>query len=416
MKAIRRYSTYFWTFGSRVAVIGLTAIFGILSARLLGPADKGVYTVVTLVPAIISTVAMLAGPQVVIIDVSKNGGVGPRIHKLLHWSLVIGSIGACLSVLAQMLSSSGKISPITLLASAASFIGPALIAPEFFAALLQARREFRALALFRIFQIFLPGILMVSGVALADLGGAILGYMLGTGIVAALTWVLWGKSSKIRKSALGGTDAVPWKYVLTTNITLVVLFMSYRIDVIILNAISTSKEVGFYSAAVALAELVLIASMTAAVVRAPAYAADRSRSIGSDTWLVLGLSALASVTIAAISPALVPLLFGAEYQESVISVWGLLPGICLLSVYRYISNAEIIRGHKFGVLSSCLVAIGVDVVILVLIGRDMGALGASIAASLGYASGLAYLLGHRNIRAHATMRTIRTRKSLVSRD
>ncbi|APX02894.1 hypothetical protein BWQ92_15305 [Arthrobacter sp. QXT-31] len=417
MTVVRRYSTYFWTFGSRVGVIGLTAIFGILSARLLGPTDKGIYTVATLIPAIISTIAMLAGPQVVVMDVSKNGAVGPRIHKLLRWSLMTASIGASICFLVQLASTSGELSPINLLAGIASFIGPALIIPEFFAALLQARRAFRALALFRIFQIFLPGFLMIVGLTFFQLGGALLGYVTGTTIVAAYTCALWAKSSKIRKSALGGRDAVPWNFVLTTNITLIVLFMSYRLDVIILNAISTSKEVGLYSAAVALAELVLVASMTAAVVRAPAYAVDHSRSIGTDTWIVLGLSALASVTIAAISPTLVPLLFGTDYKESVFAVWGLLPGICVLSVYRYISNAEIIRGHKFGVLYSCLIAIGVDIAVLIFIGADMGALGASLAASLGYASGLVYLLGHRSIRARAsTPRSARKGKLLMSRD
>lgn len=396
----KRLSTYLWTFGSRVLVIGLTAIFGVLSARVLGPVDKGTYTVSILIPSLISTVAMLAGPQLVVMDVSKYGRLVYRLHKLLNWSSAVAvAVGLAYFVM-QVTSSSNAFSFITLLLSGTAFIGIALIVSEFLAALLQARKQFKALALLRVLQIFVPGLMMIVGAIYLGLEGATLGYVFGVLIVGITSWFLWDRAFEVQQTRRDRADKIPWGYVLTTNLTLVVLFLSYRADVLLLNAISNSMEVGIYSAAVALAELVLVASMSMSTVRAPIYARNPSRSLSSDTWQVFGLSLVGSAMIAILSPILIPLLFGVEYLESINATWALLPGITLLAVYRYISNAEIIRGHKFGVLYSCLVSIAVDVGVLCLIGGNMGATGASLAATLAYASGLAYLLIHRGVRVN----------------
>lgn len=407
----KRFSTYLWTFGSRILVIGLTAAFGILSARLLGPADKGTYTVAILIPSVVSTIAMLAGPQLIVMDVSKSRIPGVRLHKLLNWSAMLAVTAACISLAIQLATSSEPPTFSDFLTSGAVFIAVALVVSEFYGALLQAWQQFKALALFRIMQVLLPGVSMMGGLIILGLEGAILCYSFGILIMGLFSWCMWDRSFEHQEALSKGPHKIPWVYVVTTNTTLLFLFLSYRVDILILNAISTTREVGIYSAAVALAELVLVASMSIAVVRAPVYAGDRSRSLKNDTWKVFGLSSLAAVGISIISPIAIPLLFGVEYLDSVEAIWLLLPGICLLAVYRYISNAEIVRGHKFGVLISCLLSVIVDVGILILLGQEMGARGASLAASFAYACGLAYLLTHRRLRKPSGMDPIAMKQS-----
>lgn len=386
--------SYAWTFGSRVCVIGLTALFGILSARLLGPTDKGTYTVAALMPAALSTFAMLAGPQIVVADFS-NGVRGRRLKTLLSWSLSVALAGGIISTALQLASSS-HLALTTLAASGLALLAPALVIPEYLAAGLQADSKFGQLSLLRIVQVTVPGLPMLLGVAVAGLLGAVIGFGIGTLLVGIAAYVLWHK--RYVPSLLIGDAKVPWKFAITTNLTLVLLFLSYRVDVLILEAVAPSESVGIYTASVALAELVLVVSMSAAVVRAPVYARRKLQPLTRDTWLVFALSVLAAIALAALAPFLVPLLFGEEYVQSIQVCWALLPGICFLAAYRYISNAEIVRGHKYGLLTSCLISIGTDVVLILLLAPTMGAAGAALAASGSYASGLSYLVVHRLIR------------------
>ena len=397
------YKKYLWTFGSRIFVIGLTAGVGILSARLLGPTAKGTYTVVTLVPTVISTVAMLAGPQLVVMDSSRSGIVGPRAKALLRWSLAVAFVGAIFfSAFSIFPSVAAGLNLTTLLSAAIAFIGAALIVPEYLAAIIQARGKFFALAAIRVGQVLLPGVMMLAGVASAGLVGALSGFLVGSVLVGIFASLLWRKATleKAEESAptFSAAGHIPWAYVMVTNLSLVLLFLSYRVDVLVLNAVSSSVEVGIYAAAVAVAELVLVGSMSAAVVRAPVYARDRIRAIGFDSAVVLALSAVAGLMLAFIGPVIVPLLFGKEYGHAVAVMWALIPGIVLLALYRYLASADLVRGHMLGVLFSCLITLAVDVTLLYLLGPAWGAVGAGIAASASYAAGLAYLLIHRSIR------------------
>lgn len=386
--------SYALTFGSRICVIGLTALFGILSARLLGPTDKGIYTVASLFPAAISTVAMLAGPQLVVTDFSK-GLSSARLKKLLAWSIWIACAGGLICLTLQLASTTPP-SMTSLAASSLALFAPALIVPEYLAAALQASGRFGHLSLLRIFQVAGPGCLMLIGVVTNGILGGLVGFGSGTMLVGLGSYIAWRVEYTPRLVADG--SRIPWRFVITTNLTLVLLFLSYRLDVLVLEAVASSESVGIYTAAVALAELVLVVSMSAAVVRAPLYARQKHHSLKRDSWLVLGLSALTGVAIAALCPFLIPLLFGDDYRESIQVVWALLPGICCLAAYRYISNAEIVRGHKYGLLASCLVSIATDVVLIFSLSPTLGAVGAGLAASSSYAAGLIYLLVHRQLR------------------
>ncbi|QHK20164.1 hypothetical protein GU243_10950 [Pseudarthrobacter psychrotolerans] len=276
-------------------------------------------------------------------------------------------------------------------------VAPALITPEYFASTLQARNKFGALAVLRLCQIAVPGTLMIFGVLLGQLIGAMTGFIAGSLIVGVTCLILWRKVHRFQDAGIGG-ERIPWKYVFLTNLTLIVLFLSYRIDVLILNAASSAHEVGVYSAGVAVAELVLVVAMSAAVVRAPFYARHPMRPLRRDAWLVLGLSAFTAFSIAAICPLLVTTLFGPEYQGAIPTIWILLPGISILAVYRFVSNAELVRGHKLGILYSCLISIACDVTLVIILSPNWGALGAAAAGSISYAAGLGYLLLHRSLR------------------
>ena len=394
---------YLWTFGSRISVIALSAVFGVLSARLLGPSDKGLYTVFTLLPAAISTVTMLAGPQLVLMDVSRSGSLSRRVKVLLSWSTCAAATLSLVVIGVQ--AGTEDLSLVAVSSFGVILAAPALIVPEFLASSIQGRGLFARLALLRVAQVVLPGCLMLGGIPVGGLPGALSGFTLGAALIGLICHEIWWRQPCVREEK-GQSVRIPWAYALVTNLTLVLLFLSYRADVFVLNAVSSPHEVGVYSAAVALAELVLVASMSAAVVRAPVYSRDHGAPLGRDSWIVVGFSCAVAAVLAVLSPIVVPMIFGEEYLGSVEVVWALLPGICVLSVYRFISNAEIVRGHKFGVLLSCVIALTVDVGLLWTIGREHGALGAAWAASASYVAGCLFLIVFRLARTGGERRHV----------
>ncbi|MCM0615266.1 hypothetical protein MOD31_04465 [Paenarthrobacter sp. TYUT067] len=339
---------------------------------------------------------MLAGPQLVLMDVSRFGSLSRRVKVLLSWSTCVA---ATLSLVVIGIQASGDdLSLVAVSSFGVILAAPALIVPEFLASSIQGRGLFARLAVLRVAQVVLPGGLMLAGIPLGGLPGALSGFTLGAAVIGVICHEIWWRQPGVRDANVE-TVRIPWGYALVTNLTLVLLFLSYRADVFVLNAVSSPHEVGVYSAAVALAELVLVASMSAAVVRAPVYSRDHMAPLGRDAWLVTGLSCAVAGALAVASSIVVPLIFGEEYLGSVEVVWALLPGICVLSAYRFISNAEIVRGHKFGVLLSCIIALVVDVGLLWRIGQEHGALGAAWAASASYVAGCLFLIMFRLVRA-----------------
>ena len=124
------------------------------------------------------------------------------------------------------------------------------------------------------------------------------------------------------------------------------------------------------------------------------YARDPSCSLKKDLAVVFGASVGGSIAVCAAAPLIVPLLFGPEYETSVEVIWALAPGVAFLGLYRFLSNAEIVRGHKFGILGSCLIIIAADVLILIVLGAQFGAVGGAVAASVSYIFGTIYLFVH----------------------
>lgn len=382
-----RATQLFWTFGSRLAVVALTAVFGVLSARILGPEDKGTYTLITLAPAITSTLAMLAGPQVVLMDVSNTGGLTRRVAALQRWSLATVVL-ASLVVTGYYIyfQNTPGVNAVVLLIAIVLGSVP-IVVTEYSAALLQGLRQFRALALLRVAQVLLPGVSMLLG-CFVGLIPAVLGFTLGGLLLGVVLLVFWIRQSRrIMPEEDDERRRIPWAFALITNLTLILLFMSYRVDVVVMGSISTSEEIGYYSAAVALAELVLLGSLSLTIVMTPSYAKDKDKPLGKGVLAVIGFSALAGAGIFVVAPWCVPLVFGEPYRPAVSSVQVLAIGIVFLAIYRFLVSIEIVRNFRSSALISASMILVADIVLLLILVPAHGALGAAIAASSAYALG-----------------------------
>jgi O-antigen/teichoic acid export membrane protein len=177
-------------------------------------------------------------------------------------------------------------------------------------------------------------------------------------------------------------------YGLRYHIGFAALFLLLRLDVLLLNALSSETVVGLYSVAVMVGELAwIVTNATAQVALAQQAEAELSESANvtlSATRLSVLLSAVAVVGMCVTAPVLMPLLYGSAFSGSVPVLLALAPGIFAFGATRQI-NAHLVRLDRPLVSSGvALVATVGNVVLCLLMIPRWGAVGCALASSAGY--------------------------------
>lgn len=167
-----------------------------------------------------------------------------------------------------------------------------------------------------------------------------------------------------------------------------VLFLLAKVDVLVLNALRPTADVGLYALAVTLAELVyLLGDAVAQSIMSRQASGDAedaahitAKAVRLNAW---GATSLA-LALAAVSPVLVPLVYGQDFAGSVPPLLVLLPGVVALGIARPI-GVLLSALDRPGLLAAlCGGAFAVHVLLLVLLVPPLGAVGAALASTAGY--------------------------------
>jgi O-antigen/teichoic acid export membrane protein len=168
-----------------------------------------------------------------------------------------------------------------------------------------------------------------------------------------------------------------------------------RLDQILVGLIASQAVLGVYAVAVNGAEILLYLPAAAATAVLPLVArsgAQGPRPVLGAFRSVLLVTAASVALGAVLGPTLIPLVFGSDFDASVVPFLLLLPGALGYAALLVFSNALVASSapgrSSLGMLASLVVTIGLD---LVLIGR-YGASGAAAAATIGYVLGGAVAL------------------------
>lgn len=173
-------------------------------------------------------------------------------------------------------------------------------------------------------------------------------------------------------------------------------FFSYRLDVFVVNYFLDPAQVGLYTLGVLVSEALWQLPGIVSVALFPRTARTVGEGADAFTCMVLRqvflLTTLAGAGLAAISPLVIPLLFGARYVPSVPVIWWILPGTIALAMGKVM--AADLAGRTLNIHLPISAAIGFAITILLdlyLIPRT-GIQGAALASSLAYLAASAYLL------------------------
>jgi len=181
--------------------------------------------------------------------------------------------------------------------------------------------------------------------------------------------------------------------------------LTFRSDQLLLSALSTTYNVGIYAVAVTPAGLIQIISNSIGQVlfRQAALRKLTGRTIMKWLALVLGLTATYGLVLGGAAPWVIPLVFGADYADSVLIVRILLIGEVFLSIYNVL--VRVLAGFNKPLIASVSSGAGfvVLVVAFLVLAPIYGAFGAAIAAVISYgvmagAVGVGVMRNYKNLR------------------
>lgn len=171
--------------------------------------------------------------------------------------------------------------------------------------------------------------------------------------------------------------------------------LAYRGDVVLLAALSTTREVGLYAIPLLLAELLWYLPNAAGLV----VFTRSARANTSDFTFTASVSAASfvlvtplAVLVGAASVIIVPALLSDDYQGAVAPILLMMPGAIALAIWKVLINDLVARGRPRSKLQSALVGAIVMLALDLLLIPRYGAAGAATASSLGYACSAAISL------------------------
>ena len=383
-------------FGTRLVQLTVTVLATFVLARLLGPEGRGVYTVLMLVPTTLFALAQLGLPSSLVFHAGRGGRLGDLERHTLLLGLAVSAVAVAATFVALPILEATvlRTAPIDLL-PIALLVLPIRMVATLAGSVLYGRQRFRVYNLILTGQSVAWLLLVVAIVGGLGLGvaGALWAYVLFTAGGAILVMLELDRLRRREsRSSAGDTHGVTTLEVSGYGLRLypasVGTFFGYRADVFLLGwLIGSSSEIGIYSVAVSLAELVFNVPDSIGTVLFPRVAAmsrdDADRLAPSMSRVTVLVTAAAAVLLAPVA-AVALAVFLPAFLPGIVPLVVILPGIVSLSVAKvltsYLSGTEQLRPVAVAAIVSLAVNVAANIVLI----PTAGITGAAAASLVSY--------------------------------
>jgi O-antigen/teichoic acid export membrane protein len=378
---------------ANILQLGTSLALGVLGARLLGPAGKGeLYLVIQLSSMLGLMLAAGLGPSYQYHIKNGSLGLAAVLSHAASQTAVVCGITLLLVVFARPLlplAGAGALSTGMVQLTGIAIVANVLINYTS-CVLMTFANGILWNSLISVATSVGTLLLFVVIVAWLHFGtyGAVLAYVMLLGVRVA--WIAWLISKHVWRQARPGWKASGqlYRFGLTILLGNIMLTYAFRIDVFLVNGMLSTAALGIYSVAVAFAELVLMcpgALGIALFAHLPGVNhQEQLRILGKASRLTLATSAIAGLSILAISHPLVTLLMGRRFEAAVVPLCVLVPGLVAMSVNYVFTNYFAAKNQSL--LNAACFAIGAAVDVgadLWLIPR-MGVTGAAVGSTIAY--------------------------------
>ncbi|WBL41240.1 polysaccharide biosynthesis C-terminal domain-containing protein [Algoriphagus halophytocola] len=172
-------------------------------------------------------------------------------------------------------------------------------------------------------------------------------------------------------------------------IALLIINLNYKIDIILLDRMSSPYELGIYSKGSQLMEyLWQIPMLLSTIIFARSANAKNGRDFSLKVAQLLRLSiifiGIASIALFVLSDEIIRILFGEEFIESGLVQKILLPGVLLLTIFKVLNMDLAGKGKPWISMKAMIPALFLNIILNYILIPSRGASGASIASTISY--------------------------------
>ncbi len=377
-------------FGTQILTLIIGFISGVLLARWLGPAGRGAFTALLVYPTIMISLLSMGMRQATVYYLGKKKYSESDIVGVTLLLLILSSItGVLASVVIISYTQNSDYNLMLILL--ASFTIPADLTINYFTGILIGKKRINkfnqimylvpiinfALIIFLVFFIKL----YIVGAVLATLIAKI----------ALATYALLSINKEYSLKICCSSEIIKRMFSLgsTYAISLFILNLNYRVDIIILEHLSSVTEIGQYTIGVGFAELLwqLPTAFGLVIFAYSANAKDSnkfSQDIAKMIRIIFPIVLIGSVFLYFASGYIIPFLYGKEYIPSIKMLKILLPGIVMMSFFKIINMDLAGRGKPDITIKLFLPAVLINIMLNIILIPDFGGCGAAFASTISY--------------------------------
>lgn len=379
---------------SRFVALGIGILSSVVLARTLGPEDKGIVTAVLVIPSLVDSFADLGLRQSTIYFMGKKIYDDQVIlSTVVLLSLATSGIGLLIALTSYWMLGYIASYGWTVVAVALVML-PCAIMTSYSNGVLLAKQQIKVVALASMLGRVSYLVLLVFFLYVASFG--VIGAVSATALAAVVSagYVIWAvaRYGTLRPAYIPG---MPWSFIklgFVYAIALFILGLGYRIDVVILEQLSTTSEIGIYSVGVGLAEMLWMVPMALTTVNfARSAAAKDTMAYAKKTAMVMRITLwfalIPFLFMFLLAPFLITLLYGEAYRDSGAVVRGILPGVWLALIFKILNSDLAGRGRPDAALWVYGLALLLNIAFNIWWIPLYGAQGSAWASSVSYSFG-----------------------------
>lgn len=388
------------TYGTQLFVLPMSLGSSVLQARLLGPEGRGQLSLISATVGVAVLYLGLGLPSALTFHVASNKVSPSQLRRPLALFVMMSLAVLSLSLLALIVAGKSEVVlgglPLTVTVPAVLGLFSLATHNGWMTAILLGKREFSVINRVTMLGVVVPVSSYAVGLALKPLPLTPAAFafcvlfatdLLKAALLARRVWSLDAVASTPNQAVLAPLKMMVG-YSLLAWACDAIQFLTYRVDVWLVRDARGDAELGHYTLAVTLAEMVWLLSSAMASVLFP-HVPGLSRAAATHlTCRLAGFALVASTAIAAagfgLSIPLLPVLFTSAFSPSVSLLGLLLLGVAPYSVAKIVGNSLAGSGAMRYSLYTAILGMVVCVSLDLLLIPRWGATGAAIATATAY--------------------------------
>ncbi|MBU2922157.1 flippase [Winogradskyella psychrotolerans] len=375
---------------SKILIILFGLITSIIVARVLGPERNGIIAALLVYPSLFMSIGSLGIRQSTTYFLGKNifteGQIKTAITQIWLFTTVF-SVAICF-LLIRYLSKSGENMWLVVLALLPI---PFALFNTYNSGVFLGKNQISTFNKIN----WIPTLIIfgVTSVLVMWFSFGISGYLIAlTAGPLFVSGILLFKNKFIRAFSFNYNWVIIKKMLslgLVYALALLVINLNYRIDIILLDNLSSAFETGIYSKGVSVTEYLWQIPMllsTVVFARSAVSKDDRAFSLKVAQLLRLSFLAIGLVAFALflLSKFVIILMYGESFEGSVMVLNMLLPGVLLLTIFKVINMDLSGKGKPWVSLKAMIPALMINVVLNIVFIPKYGAVGAALASTISY--------------------------------